>query len=231
MAHCATVKTISIGRRVYVKKAVKTAAVPGLSAEPFETRFISPETIVPASRFTDSHRLCWSESAMMLARAHWKGLIRHCGKPAPGFFKRNRTAGRRPFAPAPGHGAGLTVHDHHLQRHAQRRRQAVENHAALSPTRTTSQCRSTSFESAHSMGLLPQARMSRWHFLCSCEELKSPRRVVLTRRQLSDKNGIQSVQPPTRQGSAQRRRGPWTIAQKGLGKAELEGRPTMSMRT
>lgn len=144
MAHCATVKIISIGRRVYVKKAVKTAAVPGLSAEPFETRFISPETIVPPSRFTDSHRLCWSESAMMLARAHWKGFIRHSGKPAPGFFKRNRTAGRRPFAPAPGYGAGLTVHDHHLQRHAQRRRQAVENYAALSPTRTTSQCRSTS---------------------------------------------------------------------------------------
>lgn len=132
MAHCATVKIISIGRRVYVKKAVKAAAVPGLSAEPFETRFISPETIVPASRFTDSHRLCWSESAMMLARAHWKGFIRHCGKPAPGFFKRNRTAGRRPFAPAPGHGAGLTVHDHHLQRHAQRR---------AKPWRTMPRCR------------------------------------------------------------------------------------------
>ncbi|WP_352733327.1 hypothetical protein [Mesorhizobium sp. M0276] len=37
--------------------AVVAAAVPGLSAEPFETRFISPQTIVPASRFTDSHRV------------------------------------------------------------------------------------------------------------------------------------------------------------------------------
>ncbi|MER8394953.1 hypothetical protein NKH10_24075 [Mesorhizobium sp. M1340] len=59
-----------------------------LSAEPFETRFISPETIVPASRFTDSHRLCWSESAMMLARARWKGFIRHCGKLGSGFLQK-----------------------------------------------------------------------------------------------------------------------------------------------
>lgn len=56
--------------------AVMAAAVPGLSVEPFETRFISPETIVPASRFIDSHRLCWSASAMMAARANCKGFIK-----------------------------------------------------------------------------------------------------------------------------------------------------------
>ncbi|MET2831130.1 hypothetical protein [Mesorhizobium shangrilense] len=56
--------------------AVMAASVPGLSVEPFETRFISPETIVPASRFIDSHRLCWSASAMMAARPNWKGFIK-----------------------------------------------------------------------------------------------------------------------------------------------------------
>ncbi|OWK20579.1 hypothetical protein AJ88_28620 [Mesorhizobium amorphae CCBAU 01583] len=108
---------------------------------------------------------------------------------------------------------GLTVHDHHLQRHAECRGQAVENHADAvadqhdiamgidQPGNRGGICRqadqrSLAFPQANIRRCdrlcitsctqpmlpslpLPAAGVAFGILLCRCEELKSPRRVVL----------------------------------------------------